>query len=81
MCTSLTCNVSCQRCNLVVGSAADDRTLGFVRSARLEVLCAGEVVFVRAANVGEIDAACNRKRHRSTANLDDWVGGNDESEE
>lgn len=68
--------------NLIGGGDAEDRTLDFVGSApRLEVLCAGKVMFVKASNVGEVEAACNRKGNESEANLDDWVGRNDQSEE
>ena len=41
--------------NLVVGGGADDRALGFVRSASREVLYAGKVVFIAAVNVGRRD--------------------------
>ena len=66
--------------NLVGYRYVDYRTLGYVGIASLEVPCTGKVVFVKAANVGEVEPARNRKCHRSEGNLDDWVGGNDQSE-
>ena len=67
--------------NFVGGGEVDDHTLGFVGSAILEDLCASKVVFVKVANIGEIESACNREGHRCAGNLDDWVGGNRRSED
>ena len=60
--------------NLVGGRDVDYRTLGFVGSVSLEVLCTGKVVFVKAANIGQVEPARNRKGRRPTGNPDDWAG-------
>ena len=44
------------------------------------MLCAGKVVFVKAVGIGEVEPARNWEVHRSAGNLDDWAGGNSQSE-